>query len=106
MQRPILSSLLLAAALGAGCLLNAAPAQARGAVVIYAPSAPPPMRVERMPPPRAGYVWIDGSWAWSHGRYHWNRGHWVRARHGYHYAPPRWERDRHGWHRSGGYWRR
>lgn len=107
MQRTILSPLVLALALTGGCVFGISPsAQARGSVVIYAHSAPPPLRIERMPRPRMGYVWIDGSWSWSRGRYHWDRGHWVRARPGYHYAPPRWTHDRHGWRHSRGHWHR
>lgn len=104
MHRPILSSLILAAALVAGGTLGAAPAQARGAVVVYATSAPPPLRVERIPPPRRGYVWIGGSWEWSHGRYRWAPGYWTHVRPGYHYAPARWVHGRNGWYRERGHW--
>lgn len=106
MHRPILSSLILAAAFGIGGVLSATPAQARGGVVVYATSAPPPLRVERMPRPRAGYVWVGGNWGWSHGRYVWAPGYWSRARHGYRYEPARWEHGRRGWYRSGGRWHR
>lgn len=106
MKYPLLSSFALAIALCAGSALVPTVAQARGGVVIYAPSAPPPLRVETIPPPRAGFVWINGSWDWVRGSYHWNRGHWVPARRGYHYVAPRWERSRHGWHRVNGRWGR
>lgn len=106
MKHPILSSLALAFALCTGSALAPTPAQARGGVVVYVPVAPPPLRVERVPPPRAGYVWVDGSWGWSRGAYHWNRGHWMHARHGYRYVAPRWVQDRRGWHRVDGRWGR
>lgn len=105
MRRSILSPLVLALALTAGGVFAISPAQARGGVVVYAPMAPPPLRAERMPPPRMGYVWIGGSWAWSHGRYRWSPGYWSRAHHGRHYVQPRWEHGRRGWHRRDGYWR-
>ena len=35
--------------------------------------------VERVPPPRRGYVWVPGHWAWRRGRYVWVRGGWVAA---------------------------
>lgn len=100
--------LLLAAALGvaAASALNATPAEARGYVTIYATTEPPPLRAERVPPPRHGYVWAPGYWAWSGHRYSWRHGYWVRERHGYHYAPARWERDGHRWRYYGGRWER
>lgn len=106
MYRSILSPLALALALAAGCAFGTSTVQARGGVVIYAPIAPPPLRAERIPPPRVGYVWIGGSWGWSHGRYHWNRGYWARDHHGRRYVAPRWEQDHRGWHRRDGYWGR
>ena len=33
--------------------------------------APPPPRVEHAPPPRDGYVWAPGHWAWSGKSYNW-----------------------------------
>jgi len=92
-------NLILAVALGiAGAAsLHATPAQARVHVDVYANIAPPPMRVERVPPPRPGYVWAPGYWAWSHHRYNWQRGRWMHERRGYHYSPSRWERDGDRW---------
>lgn len=48
------------------------------AAVIIAPSAPPAVRYEPVPPPRAGFVWDPGHWNWE-GRYVWVPGHWVAA---------------------------
>jgi len=99
-------NLILAVALGiAGAVsFSATPAQARPRVSIYATVAPPPLRAEAVPPPRRGYVWVPGSWAWGHSRYNWQRGHWVRARHGYHYTPSRWEREGNRWRYHDGRW--
>jgi len=99
-------SLVLAAALAAVgvCALHANPAEARVNVSVYATSEPPPLRTEVVPAPRRGYVWVPGSWNWSHRRYNWSKGHWLRERHGYHYAPARWERDGDRWRHVDGRW--
>lgn len=99
-------NLLLAAALalaGAGAVYTA-PAQARVAVSIYAPIAPPALRVETIPTLRAGYVWAPGYWGWNNHRYVWHRGRQMRARNGYHYAPPRWEQNGNRWRYHDGAW--
>jgi hypothetical protein len=99
--------LLLAAALAVvgASAFNCTPAEARVVVSIYAPTAPPPLRAERMPPPRVGYVWVPGSWSWGHNRrYVWQRGHSIRERRGYHYAPSRWEQDGQRWRYDRGRW--
>jgi hypothetical protein len=97
--------LLLGAAIalaGAGALCGNADARA----VIYATVEPPVLRVETVPPPRVGYVWVQGYWGWGHGRYRWHHGHWVRERRGYHYVPSRWDRDGHRWRYHEGRWER
>lgn len=99
-------NLALVVALGiAGAVsFHATPAQAGVHVGIYANVAPPPLRAEPVPPPRRGYVWVPGYWAWGHSRYNWQRGHWVRERRGYHYTPARWERDGNRWRYYDGRW--
>lgn len=68
--------------------------------------APPPPRVEAVPPPRVGYVWVPGNWYWE-GRHHaWHHGHWVRERHGYAYVPPRWHQEGDRWRFEDGRWER
>jgi|SRR4051812_25965210 hypothetical protein len=97
--------LLLGAAIalaGVGALSTNASAR----TVVYANIEPPALRVETPPPPRAGYVWVDGNWYWSHHKYAWRHGHWVRARHGYHYVPSRWDRDGDRWRYRGERWER
>jgi len=37
-------------------------------VIIVAPNAPPPVRVESVPPARVGYLWDHGHWRWAHGQ--------------------------------------
>lgn len=54
--------------------------------------APPPVRRERVPPPRRGHVWVPGHWGWRRGSYVWIPGRWVAARPGWRYVQPRWVR--------------
>ncbi|MEW9623586.1 hypothetical protein [Rhodanobacter geophilus] len=105
------SALILSAALalaGAGFVVaptvQAAPQVSVGVGISVAPPAP---RFERVPPPRAGYVWAPGYWVWNPRmhRHVWVGGRWMRARPGYHYMPARWRRGPHGhWRFSNGYW--
>ncbi|HVT33770.1 MAG TPA: hypothetical protein VHE32_14060 [Rhodanobacteraceae bacterium] len=95
--------MLLGAAIalaGAGAIVPSANAR----TVIYANIAPPAVRVETVPSPRAGYVWVNGNWYWHHRHYAWRKGHWMRARHGYRYVEPRWERDGRRWRYYDGRW--
>ena len=57
------------------------PASAQTSTVIIAPSAPPPLRVETIPPPPASEVvsWQAGHWAWDGTTWHWDEGHYVQA---------------------------
>ena len=54
--------------------------------------APPAPRVEYMPAPRPGHLWVEGNWHWNQGGYAWRPGYWQRARPDYAYAPGRWVR--------------
>lgn len=82
-----------AAVLSLGAL--AVPGVAQAGVVISIDVAPPPPRVEVVPPPRVGYVWAPGHWEWVGGRHAWIEGAWLPARPGYVYHGPEW-RQRHG----------
>ena len=91
----MLARTVLAACFAATLTIAAAPAavaQVRGVITVR--EAPPPLRVEVVPPPRRGYQWAPGYWNWQ-GRHHvWHAGTWVRTRPGYVYATPSWvERD-------------
>ncbi|WP_295850069.1 YXWGXW repeat-containing protein [uncultured Xylophilus sp.] len=84
--------------------LTAVPAQAQ----IYVQAAPPPPRVEVVPPPRRGMVWSPGHWEWRNNRHVWVKGVWLRERPGYRYREAqwvdrggRWEMRRGGWDRDG-----
>ena len=57
-------------------------------------TAPPPVRYERIPSARRGYIWEPGHWEWRRGRYEWIQGAWITARPGYVYRPHEWrQRD-------------
>ena len=88
--------------------LGLAPTMAQAAVdvdlVVRIP--PPAPRVEVVPAPRVGYVWVPGYWHWRENRHVWVAGTWVRERPGYVYERPNWvERDGQ-WHFAGGGWYR
>jgi len=88
----------------------AAGAQAQVSVNINVPGvvmvAPPAPRVERVPGPRAGQVWVPGHWRWTGRDYVWRGGNWVAARPDYDYAPGRWVQADGGWRWIDGDWRR
>ena len=51
-------------------------------------TAPPPGRVEAIPPrPDGADVWVDGEWIHRHGRWYWLLGRWVKAPAGATYRP-------------------
>jgi hypothetical protein len=69
---------------------------------------PPPPRVEVVPPPRPGYAWAPGYWAWDgdEDQYVWRGGRWLPEHPGYVWAPDRWERRDHHYHFGPGHWER
>ncbi len=96
MLRKSLVAFLIAGAVGAA----AGPASAR--VDVFVQVAPPPPRVEVVPAPRRGWVWVPGYWDWRGRRHVWVAGTWVRERPGYRYFEPHWvERDGRWWLRRG-----
>ena len=83
-----------------------APMTANAAVEVYLNTAPPPLRVEAVPAPRHGYIWVPGYWdARGHSHY-WRAGHWERERHGYTYVEPRWVERDNRWYLERGRWAR
>lgn len=99
----------LAACAGLGLVLAAGvgftPAHAGTHISIGIGVAPPPPRLEVIPAPRRGFVWVPGHWRWTHGRYVWRRGHWLARRVGYRYVRPHWNRVGGVWRFHVGYWR-
>lgn len=104
-----MKTVLLAAALtlGAAALVpTAASAQVGFNIVVNEP--PPPLRAERTPRARRGYIWVPGHWNWRANaqRYVWVPGTYMRARTGYYYAEPRWVQRDGRWMMEGGRWNR
>jgi WXXGXW repeat (2 copies) len=73
---------------------------------IDADAAPPPVRDERVPAPRDGYVWAPGYWEWSGHAYSWVTGHFLFERRGAHWVPDRWEQVGSHWQHVSGHWER
>jgi hypothetical protein len=69
-------------------------------------AAPPPPRVEAVPAPRSGYVWVPGYWDWRRRHHVWIPGTWIRQRPGYVYRQPHWVRRGGQWHLQHGHWDR
>jgi hypothetical protein len=91
------------AAVASVTALMSGPAQAQTFTVQVAPPAP---RVEVVPAPRAGNVWIPGHWRWSPraGQYAWVPGQWKARRAGYVYAPATWVQVGGAWRYREGTW--
>ena len=96
----LLSLLLIAAA------TVVAPATSYGAVIVDVDVAPPPLQVEVVPAPRAGFVWGPGYWNWVGGHHVWVGGRWIHERPGYHWVPETWVQAGPHWHFQRGHWAR
>ena len=62
--------------------------------------------VERVPAPRAGYLWAPGYWDVRSNHHVWRTGHWEHERRGYHYASPAWVQHENRWELQRGGWSR
>lgn len=80
-------------------------AMAQVSVGINIGTPPPPLRYERVPPPRHGYVWAPGYWGWNGHTHVWFNGHWEHVRAGYIYERPAWRQDHGRWYFHEGRWR-
>ena len=75
------------------------------AAFAQAPTAPPPVQVEKPPPsPGPQFVWIAGHWAWQGGRWAWVPGRWVEAQGAW--IPGRYQQTRQGWVYVEGRWKK
>jgi hypothetical protein len=102
-DKPFLAA-MLAVVLGALAGVHTAPAQA--GVDIDVDIAPPVPRVVVAPPPRVGFVWAPGYWAWN-GRAHvWHDGYWVHEHPGYHWVADSWVARGPHYHYQRGHWER
>lgn len=74
-----------------------------GGVIVS--TRPEPPYYERPVSPAPGYVWIDGEWYWSNGRYVYHNGYWGRPRGHRVWIAGNWEQRDNGWKWRRGYWR-
>ncbi|MEO8305027.1 MAG: YXWGXW repeat-containing protein [Betaproteobacteria bacterium] len=99
----MIKKMLFVAMIAATAAGVAVPASAVEVIIL---TAPPPLRVEHVPPPRHGYVWVPGYWN-AHGhKYAWTKGTWMRERHGYRYNTPTWVEHNGQWTMNRGAWAR
>jgi WXXGXW repeat (2 copies) len=98
--------LILVSALLALCVGTALPhiAKAQVSLDVTIQTPPPPVHVEAVPPPRVGYVWAAGYWAWDGHRHIWHKGRWEAERPGQHYVAARWVEAPGGWHFVPAHW--
>ncbi|MEP7155382.1 MAG: YXWGXW repeat-containing protein [Betaproteobacteria bacterium] len=99
-------NLLTAALIATGALGAVTIPQVSSAAVVTIQVAPPPLRAERIPAARRGYVWVPGYWDWRGHRHVWVRGVYVKERRGYRYAPHQWVQRDGGWYMERGRWDR
>ncbi len=83
-----------------------APSIASAGVFVDIDVAPPPVRVETVPPPRVGYVWAPGYWDYRDHGHVWVAGRWIGERRGFHWVPEHWDQRGPRWHFSPGHWER
>jgi hypothetical protein len=84
----------------------AMPTVASAGVAIDIDVAPPPVRIETIPPPREGYVWSPGYWEWRGHEHVWVPGGMIHERRGYRWVPARWDQRGPHWHHEPGHWER
>ena len=97
---------LLAVALFSTAAVTSVTVPGVASAQVYVQTAPPPARVEVIPAPRRGHVWVNGHWQWRGHRYFWVPGHWVVARPGYRYLSPGWVERGGRWQYNRGRWDR
>jgi len=76
------------------------------AAVVYLDVAPPQARHERMPAPRAGYVWSPGYWDAHRNRHVWRKGRWERERKGHYFTQSTWTQRDNRWQLERSRWTR
>ena len=87
----LIRNTVIAASIALGAFAQPAAAQQISGS-LYVDIAPPAPRVEVVPPPRAGHVWLPGYWRWdASARTHiWVDGRWEVERPGYRWVADRW----------------
>lgn len=95
--------LVIAIASVAGCA--AAPPPTPELTAPVTKPAPPPSRVEAVPPtPSPNMFWMRGYWRWEGDKYAWVEGRWEPKRVGWHWVPAHWELPGEQWAFVGGEW--
>jgi hypothetical protein len=100
-RKPLLVAMCVAA-MGAVSI----PVSTSAAVGVYFNAPPPPARVEVVPEPRRGQVWVPGYWDLKGSHHVWRAGHFERERRGYTYNAPRWVERDNRWQLERGRWAR
>ena len=101
MKRLFCAAVLIVATGAAGIPLLAS---AQVGVTFTVGNQPPPPRYERLPPPRAGFVWAPGFWDWDGRRHVWVEGHWEHVQRYREYRPAQWRQGPRGWELDRGGW--
>jgi hypothetical protein len=76
------------------------------AAVLDIEIAPPAPRVVVAPPPRHGYVWAPGYWAYRGHHHVWVDGRFIRERPGQHWVEDRWVPHEGRYRYEPGHWER
>ena len=74
----------------------------RRIVVTEQPVAPVVVRVAQ---PAPDYIWIDGDWYATRGKYTYRNGYWARPKRGRTWAAGHWERNGGGYYWVRGNWK-
>ncbi|HVU98757.1 MAG TPA: hypothetical protein VHE34_26225 [Puia sp.] len=72
----------------------------------YVETQPADVVYTRPVAPGPDYIWIEGDWIYSGGRYNWHPGYWRRGRPGRAWVGGSWSHTPHGYHWNRGHWRR
>ncbi|MEO8125843.1 MAG: hypothetical protein ABJF23_33370 [Bryobacteraceae bacterium] len=98
MKRSLSIAVLVGGLVLAGC---------EGGYSVYATVPPPPGRYGVQGyAPGPGYMWTDGYYGYSGGRYVWNSGRWARPPRGRsHWEPGQWQQQGRGYRLRRGHWR-
>lgn len=100
----LLSILTFSALLAGGCVYHHTDRPRSEVVVVREPPPAPQAEVVGVAP-SASDVWINGYWAYRHGRYVWVPGHWqTRPRAGAAWIAGHWDHTSEGWMWTPGHW--
>jgi hypothetical protein len=97
-------TMIAALTLASGALGFATIGQAARIVDVEIGVAPPPTRVEVVPPVREGYVYEQGHYGWDGQQYVWIGGQFILDRPGHVYQPYVIEQRGERWHFRAGHW--